>query len=153
MLFFLAITVLEFLQHPELFIWAKGLGATVAIVTAAIALWKKVIKPFFFFVKDFVHCATVLKDSIPQLEQFNEILPVLNTIASEFKNNHGSSLRDRIDSIETLAKNSHVLTENSNQVVHAIAHRVTKLEKKLEYVNNPKDLLQIDTEKASIFVS
>ncbi len=41
---------------------------------------------------------------LAEVRQFNELAPVIREIANEFKTNHGSSLKDQMDKIESMAR-------------------------------------------------
>lgn len=62
-----------------------------------------------------------------QLTKFNEGLPTLLSIASEFKNNGGNSLRDAIDRIEKKANTAAA----EAKIVREMTEAQTKILKKL----------------------
>jgi hypothetical protein len=64
--------------------WLDGIVVAAAIVAALSTIWLKAVRPFFHF--------TTLAA---------ETLPILVEIAEEFRPNHGGSLRDVVDRIET----------------------------------------------------
>lgn len=72
--------------------WVEICGYIVAAAAGGGAAWK-VVKWLWSTVRSI----TKLSDD---LSAFTEVMPVILSIAHEFKNNNGSSLRDVIDRIE-----------------------------------------------------
>lgn len=90
---------------------AAGITALGIILTAIGVVWRRAFRPLFRVI------ATA-----------EEVLPVVLTIAQEFKANDGSSLRDTIEQIATNGKDElEILSKYTHKFRHDFLHQFTIL--------------------------
>ena len=113
----LSSAVYEYLKSTEFQDLAKALAAVGIALTAIGVIWQRIFKPLFKGMK-------IAYDSILKIE---ELHPVLLTIAAQFKNNGGSSLKDSVDRIERKADtslvNAKIAINAVNTLTEALASR------------------------------
>jgi predicted glycoside hydrolase/deacetylase ChbG (UPF0249 family) len=104
-----------------------GIPAVDWLVVAAVAItavgviWRKLLRPV-------VHV----------FHQAEEVLPVILSIAKEFKANNGSSLRD---TLEALAKDAKELSQYAHGFKHDFVNRLTVLDGRQELLADKVDTL------------
>lgn len=84
--------------------WAAVIIASAAVITALGVIWSKFLRPAIFFVA-----------------KAEELAPVLADIAEDFKNNGGSSLKDKLDNQYALSQEALKLSRNAVKLVRQMA--------------------------------
>lgn len=94
--------------------WIVAVIGTAAFITAFGVIWTKVVKPF--------------SRGVTQADLILPLIPVLADIASQFRNNGGSTLRDVVDRLEAAAVRQEKLV-NEMLVTLGIDHGMSEVDR------------------------
>jgi hypothetical protein len=96
--------------------WAQYIIGASLLVPAAGVLWARLLRPLIRLHSDMEEAVPVMRDLVEQLGGTPDVFDVLAEIASQFRTDSGSSLRDVVNRLEEAAVESkranEVLTTN-----------------------------------------
>lgn len=92
-------------------VWGQWVLGAAALITAMGVLWAKVVKPLLKFAKQADRMIPLLQKLTDTFIANPNSFGVLNEIASQFKTDSGSSLRDVVDRLEKAANENHQAAE------------------------------------------
>lgn len=86
--------------------WAQWLLAAAAVVTALGVLWNKVLNPLRKAVARIEEAVPLIVTASDVFSDWPDAMKVLREMASQFKTDHGSSLRDVVNELASASKAS-----------------------------------------------
>jgi hypothetical protein len=91
--------------------WAQTVTWVLATLVAVAGVWVKVVRPLAELVVLHRRVEPLLKAMVNRFEGSPEVFSILKEIADQFRTDSGSSLRDAVDKLVTVAHENKVAAE------------------------------------------